>query len=111
MKTKTNGYTTKLPRAYTDRTKRIINAVVEEYNFKNEREMWKSPRTPHNCSARWIVWHYMREMGMPFEMISGYTGHSHGTVMHGIDRLKSDLELRSNAMLRTIYKNIKKTLA
>jgi|TARA_R100000742_G_C4228096_1_gene50275 hypothetical protein len=53
----------------------------------------------------------MREMGMPFEMISGYTGHSHGTVMHGIDRLKSDLELRSNAMLRTIYKNIKTTLA
>ena len=110
MKTKTNGSTNKLPRVYEQKVKKIISVVLDEINCESETQMWTAPRTPQNCWARWIVWHFMRKLGMNYVMIGGYTGHDHGTVISGIRKLQIDLKQRPHEVLREIFKNVSEKL-
>ena len=79
---------------------------MAEYNFKKEKDMWLASRTPQNCWARWITWHFMKQTGMNYAMVGDYTGHHHGTVISGIRKLHDDLRLKSHPMLPEIYKRI-----
>ena len=110
MKTKSNGSKTKLPRVYETRTTAIISAVLDEYGYDTEQQLWKAPRTPQNCWARWIVWHFMREIGMTYTMIAEYTGHDHSTILHGVNRLETDMDLNSSDVLGETFANVKKAL-
>ena len=52
----------------------------------------------------------MREIGMTYTMIAEYTGHDHSTILHGVNRLGTDMDLNSSDVLRETFANVKKAL-
>tara|TARA_Y100001938_G_scaffold138818_1_gene204858 strand:- start:270 stop:611 length:342 start_codon:yes stop_codon:yes gene_type:complete len=101
MKNNTNGCEQKLPRVWSQKLERVTGAVVEEFGYKDESEIWERSRVPLRCWSRWIVWAFMRDMGMTYAQIGDYCGMDHGSVMHGENRLRDGL--RKNPDMRSIY--------
>ena len=71
--------------------KRLAAAVIDEFGYTKESDIWNSPRSPLNCWSRWIMWHYMLKWGMSQNMIARYSGFDHGAVSYGAKMLQRDL--------------------
>ena len=109
MKNNTNGCAKKLPRVWQQKLDRVLNVVVDEFGYDDESEIWEQSRVPYRCWARWIVWDYMREMGMSSTQIARYCKRDHATVVHGWGRVSTELRLSPD--MRAIYRAINRRVS
>ena len=82
----------------------MIDAVVHEFGFDDETNIWERTRVPYRCWARWIVWRRMCEIGLSANQTGKLTGWGHGSVTHGIARLREDVV--ANADIRGIFQRV-----
>lgn len=104
MKTKSNGSRKKLPPVWAKKVDRVIDAVVYEFGFDDESDIWEHTRVPYRCWARWIVWSLMCEIGVSANQTGKLTGWCHGSVLNGITRLRE--EVVNNADIRSIFQRV-----
>ena len=83
---------------------RVIDAVVVEFGFDDESDIWERTRVPYRCWARWIVWSLMTEIGLSANQTGIRTGWGHASVLHGINRLREDIVL--NQDIRGIFNRV-----
>lgn len=71
--------------------KRLAAAVINEFGYTKESDIWESSRSPLNCWSRWIMWHHMLKWGMTLKMAAGYSGFDRGAVAYGARMIHRDL--------------------
>ena len=82
----------------------VIDAVVHEFGFEDESDIWERTRVPYRCWARWIVWSLMCEIGLSAKQTGVRTGRDHSSVLNGITRLRE--EVVNNADIRGIFQRV-----
>ncbi len=104
MKNNTTGSSVKLPLVWQNKIDKIVGAVVEEFGYDDESQVWERSKVPHRCWARWIAWFHMKKIGMSIPQISRYSKRDYGAVMHGLNRFY--FELGSNRVFSTMSDSV-----
>ena len=104
MKKPLNGSIKKLPPVWAKKVDRVIDAVVIEFGFDDESDIWERTRVPYRCWARWIVWCLMIEMGLSANQTGIRTGWNYASVSYGVKRLREDIV--RNPDIRGIYNRV-----
>jgi len=104
MKKPSTGCREKLPPVWAEKVDRVIDAVVIEFGFDDESDIWERTRVPYRCWARWVVWSLMAEIGLSANQTGKRTGWGYTSVLYGINRLREDIA--RNPDIRGIFNRV-----
>jgi len=111
MKTKSNGCTGKLPRAFKKQVDQIVSVVISEFGVDADA-LFGGNRKPETCWARWVMFKHMLATGMTQDMVGGYTGYTHSAVSSGVSRLEHRLQQSDEGydVLRVLHSSVRDQL-